>query len=83
MTTSLGGSTATGTATSTTTSTTTSTAHEPPAPALKLELVVVPVADDDRAKAYYEGLGWTLDVDLAVTDDYRVVELTPPETPAG
>ncbi|MFE7408705.1 VOC family protein [Isoptericola sp. NPDC057559] len=81
MTTSLGGSTATGAATNTTPSVTTSTVDE--SQALKLELVVVPVADVDRSKAFYEGLGWTLDVDLAVTDDYRVVELTPPGSPAS
>ncbi|OLT46179.1 glyoxalase [Cellulosimicrobium sp. CUA-896] len=43
----------------------------------------MPVADVDRAKAFYERLGWTLDVDLAVAADYRVVEFTPPGSPAS
>lgn len=45
---------------------------------VKLEVVVVPVSDVDRAKRFYEGLGWRLDADLAVEDGYRVVQLTPP-----
>ena len=40
--------------------------------------MVVPVSDVDRAKGFYEGLGWRLDADLAVEDGYRVVQLTPP-----
>ena len=45
---------------------------------MKLEVVVVSVSDVDRAKRFYEGLGWRLDADLAVDDGYRVVQLTPP-----
>jgi catechol 2,3-dioxygenase-like lactoylglutathione lyase family enzyme len=45
---------------------------------MKLEVVVVPVSDVDRAKRFYEGLGWRLDADLEVDDGYRVVQLTPP-----
>jgi catechol 2,3-dioxygenase-like lactoylglutathione lyase family enzyme len=45
---------------------------------LKLEVVVVPVSDVDRAKGLYEMLGWRLDADLAIDDGYRVVQLTPP-----
>ena len=45
---------------------------------MKLEVVVVPVSDVDRAKGFYEGLGWRLDADLAIEDGYRVVQLTPP-----
>jgi catechol 2,3-dioxygenase-like lactoylglutathione lyase family enzyme len=45
---------------------------------MKLEVVVVSVSDVDRAKDFYEGLGWRLDADLAVDDGYRVVQLTPP-----
>src|SRR4051812_11585169 len=45
---------------------------------MRLEVVVVPVSDVDRAKAFYEALGWRLDADLAVDDGYRVVQLTPP-----
>lgn len=45
----------------------------------KLELVVVPVADVDRAKTFYtEKLGFNLDVDHSAGDDFRVVQLTPP-----
>ncbi|MDD9349591.1 MULTISPECIES: VOC family protein [unclassified Mumia] len=45
---------------------------------MRLEVVVIPVGDVDRAKQFYEGLGWRLDADLAVEDGYRVVQLTPP-----
>jgi catechol 2,3-dioxygenase-like lactoylglutathione lyase family enzyme len=45
---------------------------------VRLEVVVVPVSDVDRAKRFYESLGWRLDADLAIDDGYRVVQLTPP-----
>ena len=45
---------------------------------MKLELVVIPVSDVDRAKQFYAGLGWRLDGDLAAGDDWRVVQFTPP-----
>jgi catechol 2,3-dioxygenase-like lactoylglutathione lyase family enzyme len=45
---------------------------------MRLEVVVVPVSDVDRAKGFYESLGWRLDADLPVDDGYRVVQLTPP-----
>jgi catechol 2,3-dioxygenase-like lactoylglutathione lyase family enzyme len=56
------------------------TTGSPPVKAgeLRLEVVVVPVSDVDRAKRFYETLGWRLDADLAVEDGYRVVQLTPP-----
>src|SRR6476620_11009796 len=44
---------------------------------MKLETVVIPVADVDRAKEFYESLGWRLDADLG-SDDFRIVQLTPP-----
>ncbi|HMG28631.1 MAG TPA: VOC family protein [Jiangellaceae bacterium] len=45
----------------------------------KLELVLVPVSDVDRAKAFYtEQCGFTLDVDHRASDDFRVVQMTPP-----
>jgi catechol 2,3-dioxygenase-like lactoylglutathione lyase family enzyme len=45
----------------------------------KLELVVVPVSDVDRAKAFYaDQMGFTVDVDHRVSDDMRVVQVTPP-----
>ena len=49
----------------------------------KLELVVVPVSDVDRAKAFYTGLGWRLDADIATDEKFRVVQLTPPGSPAS
>jgi catechol 2,3-dioxygenase-like lactoylglutathione lyase family enzyme len=45
-----------------------------------LEAVVIPVADVDRAKAFYEGLGWRLDADFASSADFRIVQLTPPSS---
>ena len=44
---------------------------------MKLETVVIPVSDVDRAKAFYENLGWRLDADLG-NEEFRVVQLTPP-----
>jgi catechol 2,3-dioxygenase-like lactoylglutathione lyase family enzyme len=45
---------------------------------MKLEVVVVPVADVDRAKDFYMALGWREDADFAAGADFRVVQLTPP-----
>jgi catechol 2,3-dioxygenase-like lactoylglutathione lyase family enzyme len=45
---------------------------------MKLEVVVVPVADLDKAKDFYQALGWRLDADFAAGADFRVVQLTPP-----
>jgi len=45
---------------------------------MKLEVVVVPVADVDRAKNFYKALGWREDADHAAGADFRVVQLTPP-----
>ena len=45
---------------------------------MKLEVVVVPVSDADKAKDFYQGLGWRLDANFAKGDDFRVVQLTPP-----
>ena len=48
-------------------------------PDMKLEIVVVPVSDVDRAKHFYGGLGWRLDADYASDDGYyRVIQFTPP-----
>jgi len=47
---------------------------------MKLEVVTVPVSDVDRAKRFYQGLGWRLDADIAVGDAFRVVQLTPPRS---
>jgi catechol 2,3-dioxygenase-like lactoylglutathione lyase family enzyme len=45
---------------------------------LRLEVVVLPVSDVDRAKAFYTGLGWRLDADFATGPDFRVIQVTPP-----
>ncbi len=45
---------------------------------MKLEVVVIPVADVDRAQAFYQGLGWRLDADFATGPAFRVVQVTPP-----
>ena len=45
---------------------------------LKLEVVVIPVSDVDRAKRFYAGLGWRLDADFAFDNGFRVVQFTPP-----
>jgi catechol 2,3-dioxygenase-like lactoylglutathione lyase family enzyme len=50
---------------------------------LKLEVVVLPVSDVDRAKSFYERLGWRLDADFATGEDFRVVQLTPPGSHAS
>ena len=45
-----------------------------------LEVVTLPVSDVDRAKSFYQSLGWRLDIDLAVSDDVRSVQFTPPHS---
>ena len=58
-------------------------ATEGPVPAtvdLKLEAVALPVSDVDRAKQFYENLGWRLDADIALGEDFRIVQLTPPHS---
>jgi catechol 2,3-dioxygenase-like lactoylglutathione lyase family enzyme len=45
---------------------------------MKFEIVVVPVSDVDRAKDFYQKLGWRLDADFAAGDDWRVIQFTPP-----
>jgi catechol 2,3-dioxygenase-like lactoylglutathione lyase family enzyme len=44
----------------------------------RLEVIVVPVSDVDRAKRFYESLGWRLDAEAAVEVGYRLTQLTPP-----
>jgi catechol 2,3-dioxygenase-like lactoylglutathione lyase family enzyme len=63
----------------------TRTSNEPAARAptaggvdLKLEVVIMPVSDVDRAKRFYAGMGWRLDADFANADGWRVVQVTPP-----
>jgi len=50
---------------------------------MKLEVVVLGVADVDRAKRFYEGLGWRLDADFVLGPDARVVQFTPPGSAAS
>src|SRR3954447_20032145 len=50
---------------------------------MKLEIVVIPVSDAERSKDFYKALGWRLDADIATDDTFRVVQLTPPGSPAS
>jgi catechol 2,3-dioxygenase-like lactoylglutathione lyase family enzyme len=50
---------------------------------MKLEVVVLPVTDVDRAKDFYKGLGWREDADVATGPGFRVVQMTPPGSPAS
>jgi catechol 2,3-dioxygenase-like lactoylglutathione lyase family enzyme len=56
---------------------------KPPTVDLKLEVVVIPVSDVDRAKRFYEGLGWRIDADFTNGKDWRVVQMTPPGSPSS
>ena len=47
---------------------------------MKLEVVTLPVSDVDRAKRFYQRLGWRLDADFAAGDDARLVQMTPPHS---
>jgi catechol 2,3-dioxygenase-like lactoylglutathione lyase family enzyme len=50
---------------------------------MKLEVIVVPVSDVDRAKQFYGNLGWRLDADVVTDDDFRVIQFTPPGSPCS
>lgn len=50
---------------------------------LKFEVVVIPVADADRSKEFYAGLGWRLDADFSFDNGFRVVQFTPPGSPCS
>jgi catechol 2,3-dioxygenase-like lactoylglutathione lyase family enzyme len=50
---------------------------------MKLEVVVIPVSDVDRAKRFYDGMGWRLDGDFVVGDEFRGVQFTPPGSPCS
>jgi catechol 2,3-dioxygenase-like lactoylglutathione lyase family enzyme len=65
--------------------TTTSASQTSNAPAidLKLEIIVIPVSDVERAKQFYAKLGWRIDADFAGPDDYRVIQFTPPGSNAS
>jgi catechol 2,3-dioxygenase-like lactoylglutathione lyase family enzyme len=45
---------------------------------MKLEVVVVPVSDTERAKEFYKAMAWRLDADVVSGDDFRLVQFTPP-----
>jgi catechol 2,3-dioxygenase-like lactoylglutathione lyase family enzyme len=47
---------------------------------MKLEVVTLPISDIDRAKRFYEGLGWRCDADIVRGDAFRAVQLTPPHS---
>ena len=49
----------------------------------KLEVVPIPVSDVERAKRFYQSLGWRLDADFAHGDDWRLVQMTPPGSPCS
>jgi catechol 2,3-dioxygenase-like lactoylglutathione lyase family enzyme len=50
---------------------------------MRLEVAILPVSDVDRAKAFYQKLGWRLDADFPISDDFRVLQLTPPGSPTS
>lgn len=50
---------------------------------MKLEVVVIPISDVERSKRFYGDLGWRLDADFAVGDDFHVVQFTPPGSPSS
>jgi len=51
--------------------------------ALKLEVATIPVSDVDRAKRFYDGLGWKLDAEIVKGDDFRILQYTPPGSPGS
>jgi catechol 2,3-dioxygenase-like lactoylglutathione lyase family enzyme len=61
----------------------TGTSTSTPVSDLKLEVVVIPVADADRSKAFYADLGWRLDADFAFENGFRVVQFTSPGSPTS
>jgi catechol 2,3-dioxygenase-like lactoylglutathione lyase family enzyme len=50
---------------------------------MRFEVTPIPVADFDRAKAFYQQLGWRLDIDLPISEKLRAVQFTPPGSPAS
>jgi catechol 2,3-dioxygenase-like lactoylglutathione lyase family enzyme len=47
---------------------------------MNLEVVTLPVSDVDRAKAFYQRIGWRFDIDLVISDEQRTVQFTPPHS---
>jgi catechol 2,3-dioxygenase-like lactoylglutathione lyase family enzyme len=62
-----------------------STSHDPAVGsiAMQLEIDIIPVSDADRAKRFYELLGWRLDDDVAPLDGLRIIQFTPPGSAAS
>jgi catechol 2,3-dioxygenase-like lactoylglutathione lyase family enzyme len=50
---------------------------------MKLEVLVIPVSDVDRAKAFYEKLGFRLDIDYVANEEFRILQFTPPNSEAS
>ncbi len=50
---------------------------------MKLEVVTLAVSDVDRAKRFYQSLGWRMDADIVVGDVFRAIQLTPPHSPCS
>jgi catechol 2,3-dioxygenase-like lactoylglutathione lyase family enzyme len=50
---------------------------------MKMEVLIVPVSDVDRAKRFYDKLGFRLDIDYAANEDYRIIQFTPPGSEAS
>src|ERR1051325_1079692 len=50
---------------------------------LKLEVLILPVSDVDRAKIFYERLGFRLDIDYVANEDFRILQFTPPNSEAS
>lgn len=50
---------------------------------LKLEVLIIPVSDVDRARAFYEKLGFRLDIDYVASEDFRILQFTPPNSEAS
>src|SRR5690348_2271201 len=50
---------------------------------MKMEVLVLPISDVDRAKLFYEKLGFRMDIDLVANEDYRILQFTPPGSPTS
>ena len=55
----------------------------PTAVPMRFEVTVLPVSDTDRAKSFYQRLGWRLDADFPIDENYRIVQFTPPGSAAS
>ncbi|WP_235509676.1 VOC family protein [Terrabacter sp. Soil811] len=62
---------------------TNATSPGPSGTTFRIEVVIIPVADFDRAKAFYTGLGWRVDAEANSPTGYRLLQVTPPGSPAS